>query len=603
MYDYKMAKKSNKKDREKINFKHNLSEYFDFVKKYKLLFITLMVLVFIIEGGSIVDKFLFKILIDNGTLFSQGSLLEQAFIAILISLAITFIVLIIIRVIGRWFILHLTNKLENGMILDLKKKYFNHILGLSYNFHTTHRTGSLISRLNRGRSATEGLTDTIIFNFVPLIFQLIILIITLVYLDFTSSIVVLGITIVFIGYNILIQTIQNSSNLAANNAEDYEKGNISDFFTNIESIKYFGKEKNVKKRFSDIANETGKAIVKNWNYFRWLDSGQALILGIGTFFIIYFPMIKFLEGGITLGTLVFIYTSYMTIVSSMFGFVWGLRRFYSVMSDFNALFSYGKIENEIKDISDAPELKIREGVIEFNNVNFNYGKRTIFKNFSLKIPKEKVIAFVGHSGSGKTSLVKLLYRLYDIDSGEILIDGKNINEFRQESLRNEMSIVPQEAVLFNDTIYNNISFSNPDATKEEILKAIKFSQLDKTIAIFPNKENTIVGERGVKLSGGEKQRVSIARAILADKKILVLDEATSSLDSRTESEIQEDLHKLMKGRTTIIIAHRLSTIMRADKIVVMDKGKIVQTGTHKELIRKDGEYRKLWELQKGGYIR
>jgi ATP-binding cassette subfamily B protein len=273
------------------------------------------------------------------------------------------------------------------------------------------------------------------------------------------------------------------------------------------------------------------------------------------------------------------------------------------MSDFQALFKYNKIKNEIKDIPKSKELKINNGSIEFKNVNFKYENRKIFEDFSLKIPKNKKVAFVGHSGSGKSTLIKLLYRFYDVDSGEILIDSKNIKKFKQESLRSEMSMVPQECVLFDDTIYNNIAFSNPKASKQEVMNAIKFAQLDKIIEELSNKENTIVGERGIKLSGGEKQRVSIARAILANKKILVLDEATSSLDSETEHEIQVNLQKLMKNRTSIIIAHRLSTIMRADLIVVMKGGKIVQKGTHNQLIKKEGEYKKLWNLQKGGYIK
>ena len=210
---------------------------------------------------------------------------------------------------------------------------------------------------------------------------------------------------------------------------------------------------------------------------------------------------------------------------------------------------------------------------------------------------------MGHSGCGKTSLIRLLYRLYDVDSGEILIDGKDIKEFKQESLRGELSIVPQECVLFDDTIYNNIKFSNPEASRQEVFNAIKFAQLDRLIMGLPKKENTIVGERGIKLSGGERQRVSIARAILADKKILVLDEATSALDSETESEIQKNLKKLLEGRTSIIIAHRLSTIMNADRIIVMKNGKIIQEGNHEKLIKQQGEYRKLWNLQKGGYIK
>jgi len=210
---------------------------------------------------------------------------------------------------------------------------------------------------------------------------------------------------------------------------------------------------------------------------------------------------------------------------------------------------------------------------------------------------------VGPSGSGKTTLVKLLYRFYDVDSGSILIDGRDIRDFKQESLRSELSIVPQECILFDDTIYNNLIFSNPKASRQNVFKAIKFAQLDKIINKFPKKENTIVGERGVKLSGGEKQRVSIARALLANKKVLVLDEATSSLDSKTEHDIQKDLPKLMRGRTSVIIAHRLSTIMNADMIIVVDKEKVVQKGKHSDLIKNKGMYRRLWNLQRGGYIK
>ena len=224
------------------------------------------------------------------------------------------------------------------------------------------------------------------------------------------------------------------------------------------------------------------------------------------------------------------------------------------------------------------------------------------KNFNLEIKPGEKVALVGHSGSGKSTLVKLLYRLYDVTAGRILIDNQNVKDVKQESLRSELSIVPQECILFDNTVFENIKFSNTKASKKDVMNAIKLAQLDKTVKNFPYKEKTIVGERGVKLSGGEKQRVSISRAILANKRVIILDEATSSLDSKTEHEIQDALKHLLKGRTSIIIAHRLSTIMNADKIVVLDKGKIVQIGKHNDLIRKKGAYRELWNLQKGGYL-
>jgi len=587
----------------KINFKYNFKVYWSFVKRYKLLLFAIIFLVFLIEIRHVIDKFLFKILIDKGTAFNSGILAIEDLINILIIIAGIFILLIASGFVLRWLHIHLLNIFETNIIIDLKKKFFNHLIELDHNFHVSHKTGSLISRLMRGAGSMERMSDVIVFNFAPLVLQLIVVSLSLVYFDKISALIVSITILVFISYSIFIQKVQQKANLELNATEDIEKANISDIFTNIDSIKYFGKEELIKRKFAKLTGNTRDATMKLWNYHRWFDSIQSLILGLGTFFLVYFPIKSFLAGNITLGTLAFIYTAFGGLIGNLFGFVHGIRGYYRSMADFQDLFEYGKVKKEIIDKPDAINLKIKWGNVEFKDITFNYGKRTIFKNFSLKISKNKKVALVGHSGSGKTTLIKLLYRLYDVNEGKILIDSQNINDVKQESLREEMSIVPQECVLFDDTIYNNVKFSKPNARKEEVMQAIKFAQLDKIIKEFPYKEKTIVGERGVKLSGGEKQRVSIARAILANKKILVLDEATSSLDSETEYEIQRDLENLMEGRTSIIIAHRLSTVMHADIIVVLKKGKIVQMGNHEELIKQEGEYRKLWEIQKGGYIK
>ena len=280
----------------------------------------------------------------------------------------------------------------------------------------------------------------------------------------------------------------------------------------------------------------------------------------------------------------------------------GSRNLYRATADFEDLFQYGKINNEIKDKPGAGPLKVGQGTIEFKNVTFTYRKKPLLSGFSLKIKGHQKVALVGPSGAGKTTLIRLLYRFYDLEQGSITIDETDISQVKQTSLRDSLSMVPQECILFDDTLYNNIAFSKPDASRADVFKAIQFAQLGEFIDNLPQKENTIVGERGVKLSGGEKQRVSIARALLANKRILVLDEATSSLDSQTEHAIQEGLKGLMKGRTSILIAHRLSTIMSADLIVVLDRGKVVQQGTHQSLILEQGLYQKLWNLQKGGYM-
>ncbi len=589
--------------RVKVNWKHNTKIYLDFLLKYKLF--ALLVIFFVVLGelNGIVSKYLFKILVDKGTDFASGILIRDSFILILLVIGAVFLIAAIINVVSGFLKNHFLNRLEVNMMKDLKRKYFNHIISLDHNFHVTHKTGSMISRLSRGNSALERITDLMTYNFIGLFIQTIFVFFSLIYLDFASFIIVFLTMVIFVSYNFYLQRIQEESNVIANKTEDIEKGNIADIFTNIDSIKYFGKESMIKEKYEKLSDKTRLAFLKNWDHYKWMSAGQHVILALGTFFIIYNSVIKFLNGEISLGTITFIYTVFGSLVNSLYGLVGGIRGLYRSMADFEELFEYGKITNDIKDAPDAKSLKIKNGEVEFKNVNFNYGKRKIFENFNLKIPREKKIALVGHSGSGKTTLIKLLYRMYDIDKGDILIDNQNISKIRQESLRNEMAIVPQECVLFDDTIYNNVAFSNPKASRQEILNAIRFAQLDKIIEKFPNKEETIVGERGVRLSGGEKQRVSIARAILANKKILVLDEATSSLDSETEHEIQQDLEKLMKGRTSIIIAHRLSTIMKADKIIVMKNGKIVQMGTHEQLIKQVGEYQKLWNLQKGGYMK
>lgn len=590
------------KREEKIDFKNNLKLYYDLAKRYKISFVVLILIATALEAAGLWEKFLYKEIIDQGTNFLEGSLAAQVFIGILLSIALTYVVIIVTKSIGHWLKLHFMNRMETELIYDLKSKFFNHIVRLDHNFHTTHKTGSMISRLSRGSRAIEVITDFFVFNLAPLVLEVILLGGALIYFDYLTAISVVITAAIFIAFSLFMINRQKKANVASNDAEDVEKGLISDIFTNIDSIKYFGKEKVIQDKYSKFAEKAKTTKVAHWDYYRTLEAGQLFIVSLGTLAVVYFSIIKLLDGNMTIGTLAFIYTAYASLMGPLFGFVWGIRRFYEAMADFNALFEYDKIKNSIADKEKAKSLTVAEGEIEFRNISFKYHSRNVVNNVSLKILPGERVALVGHSGSGKTTLIKLLYRLYDANKGNILIDKEDIKEFKQESLRSELSIVPQECILFDDTIYNNILFSRPNATREEVMKAIKFAQLDKFVSSLPKKESTIVGERGVKLSGGEKQRVSIARAILADKKILVLDEATSALDSKTEWEIQKALKKLMENRTSIIIAHRLSTIMHADKIVVMDKGRIVQLGKHRDLINEPGQYRELWNLQKGGYI-
>ena len=585
-----------------IDIKYNLREYYRIAKNYKLLFFLCVIGMMIAEAINIVDKFLFKVLIDQGTLFANNEIVREVLVDVLILIGLIFVTLFVVRAITKTLTFFAINHFSSRTIADLKKNYFTHILFLSHTFHTNHKTGSLISRLTRAGAATERLTDVIIFNITPLAFQFVAVIASLAFFSWKPALAAFVTALFFIGYSLYIQIKQQPANVEANDAEDEEKATIADMYLNIDSVKYFGKENTALKKYQKKNDKARTTLLRNWNFFSWLEGGQSLILSAGLFFMLYFPLVDFLNGEMSLGTIVFIFTIYGNLVGPLFGFVHGMRQFYRSMADYESLFRYGKIRNNIKDKKSAKKARITTGKVEFKDVIFNFGKRNIFPKLNLTMKPNTKVALVGHSGCGKTTLVKLLFRFYDVNKGCILIDGEDIRNFKQESLRSEISIVPQEGVLFDDTLYNNVKFSKPTASRKEVMKAMKFAQLDQVLTKLPRKENTVVGERGVKLSGGEKQRVSIARAILADKKILLLDEATSSLDSKTEHEIQRDLKELMKGRTSIIIAHRLSTVMHADVIVVMDNGKIVEMGKHKELLKKNGMYKSLWDLQKSGFL-
>jgi len=594
-----------KKRQEKLNLKENLAVYLNLVKKHRGVLIFLIVLTLIIEGARIFEKFLFKVVVDKSGEFIAQTLILANFIQILFVIALVFLGVIVIKIITHWFSNKIMNRFDGMLQFDLKKKFFDHIVQLSHKFHTSHKSGSLISRLNRGERSVEALNDFFIHNLGPIVFQIIIIAGALLILDPPSALVIVTVTVLFILFSLWIANKQKIPQYQSNKAEDREKGIMGDVFTNIESVKYFGKEKFVSNRYAKLAEDTKVKMIRFWDYGVLFTAGESLILSLGTFFIIFFPILRLIQGEIGVGTLVFIYSLYMGLTGPLFRLVFGIRRFYISLGDFHALFKYLKIKNDIVDKAGAPDIEIKEGRLELNNVSFSYPKKKAqaVQNINLNIKPNEKVALVGHSGCGKTTLIKLLYRLYDTDKGQILIDGKNVKAVKQHSLRSELSIVPQEPILFDDTIYNNIRFANPKASREEVMRAIKFAQLSKIIKTFPLKENTIVGERGMKLSGGEKQRVSIARALLADKKVLVLDEATSALDSKTEYEIRVALGKLLKDKTAIIIAHRLSTIMSADRIIVMDKGKIVQEGKHRDLIKRRGIYRELWDLQRGGYIK
>jgi ATP-binding cassette subfamily B protein len=371
-----------------------------------------------------------------------------------------------------------------------------------------------------------------------------------------------------------------------------------DSLLNYETVKYFSNEGYEAKRYDDALAVWENAAVRNQVSLAALNAGQSAIIAVGVTILVWLAADGVAKKQMTLGDLVLVNAFLIQLYSPLhfLGFVY--REIKNSLADMERMFNLLEQGAEIQDSGDARPLATQHAAIRFDQVAFGYeSKRQILFDVSFTIPAGKTVAVVGHSGSGKSTLARLLFRFYDVDQGQISIDGNDIRNLTQNSLRSHIGIVPQDTVLFNDTVYYNIAYGRPGATRDEIVEAAKAAHIHDFISKLPDGYDTVVGERGLKLSGGEKQRVAIARTILKNPPILIFDEATSALDSRTEKAIQAELKDISANRTTLVIAHRLSTIADADEILVMDHGKIVERGSHRELLERNGSYAQMWAIQ------
>ena len=490
-------------------------------------------------------------------------------------------------------------KVGQNAVRQLGRVSFSHLHNLSLRFHLDRRTGALNRVVERGIKGIENIVRLAILNTVPTIFEFIFVgLILLIQFDWRYLLIV---TITIISYSYF--TIKYSSLRVVfrqrMNSHDEDANNKSlDSLLNYETVKHFNNEKIEEKRFDDAMAGYEKASIKTLTSLSFLNFGQTAIFTIGLTLCMVLSGLEVKAGDQTIGDFVLINALLMqlAIPLNFFGFIY--REISQGLTDLNSLFSVLKIEPEINDKENAISMKFNKAEIKFKNVSFSYdGKRKVLDNIDFNITSGSSLAIVGPTGAGKSTISRLLFRFYDVTKGRILINGKDIRDISQASLRKNIGIVPQDTVLFNDTVSYNLRYGKVGSSEKEIWKVAEQAQLSELIKTFPDGMNTVVGERGLKLSGGEKQRVAIARTLLKNPPILVLDEATSALDTLTEREIKESLNDLAEKRTTIIIAHRLSTIVEANKILVLNKGNIIEQGTHKQLLRKKGLYADMWSTQ------
>jgi ATP-binding cassette, subfamily B, bacterial len=493
---------------------------------------------------------------------------------------------------------------QAGALAALRQQAYKSLLKHSYSFFANNFTGALVQRVGRYARAFERLADRVAFNLIPITVRLVGITIVVYAFVPVLALLILAWTVLYMTINYFYSRWRLKFNLEVAEADSRTTAVLADSITNQNNIEIFGQYAWETQNFRSVTGDQARLTLRNWNVGNWLDAIQAFLIITIEFAVLYFCVRFWSEGVITIGTFVLVQVYILGLGGRLWDFSRIVRDFYESYADATEMVEIMKLPVEIVTTPGASDLKVVAGEVAMESVGFFFNKtREVLRDITVKIRGGEKVALVGPSGAGKTTFVRLLMRYYDPSLGKIKIDGEDIAQVTLESLHKAISSVPQDPLLFHRTLMENIRYGRMEASDDEVTTAARLAHCDEFIDNLPLKYGTYVGERGIKLSGGERQRVAIARAILKNAPILILDEATSSLDSHSEALIQDALDTLMRGKTTIVIAHRLSTISKMDRILVMENGRVTEEGSHTELLaREESLYKKLWTLQAGGFI-
>jgi len=485
-------------------------------------------------------------------------------------------------------------------VRELANRTFRHLHALSLRFHLERRTGGLNRVIERGVTGVDTIVRMAVLNSIPTAVELAMIAGMVAYYFGWIYVVVVLVTVgLYVWFTFWASDLRIAIRRDMNDSDTEAHAKAVDSLLNYETVKYFGNEDHEARRFDASMARYERAAIRTYTSLGWLNTGQAVIFTLGTVACMLLAARDVAGGTLTIGGFVMINAILMQLYLPLnfMGMVY--REIKQGLIDIETMFTLLHEPPEIVDRPGAKPLRVDKGEIRFDNVSFAYDpERQILKNVSFEVPAGKMVAIVGPSGAGKSTISRILFRFYELSGGRVLIDGQNISDAQQRSLRAAIGMVPQDTVLFNDTIEYNIRYGRPEASEREVREAARLAQIHDFIMTLPQGYDSLVGERGLKLSGGEKQRVAIARTILKAPPILMLDEATSALDSHTEKDIQDALERVARERTSLVIAHRLSTVVHADNIIVLDHGEIVEQGTHLELLARGGLYASLWTRQR-----